>query len=117
MVIANAGQMASQSLQAIQRSSPEGYRRRACSPRNRGEIGPFSNGYMIVYGALKNCSKQQYIPRIISISKKYLPALSSADSPWSHAGLWPTLNPCGRPLEGVDGASSLNFWEVEKAAL
>lgn len=32
---------ASQSLQAMQRSSPEGYRRRACSPRNRGEMGPY----------------------------------------------------------------------------
>jgi hypothetical protein len=31
---------ASQSLQAMHRSSPEGYRRRACSPRNRGEMGP-----------------------------------------------------------------------------
>lgn len=31
---------ASHSLQAMQRSSPEGYRRRACSPRNRGEMGP-----------------------------------------------------------------------------
>jgi hypothetical protein len=27
-------------LQAMQRSSPVGYRRRACSPRNRGEMGP-----------------------------------------------------------------------------
>lgn len=31
---------ASQSLQAMHRSSPDGYRRRACSPLNRGEIGP-----------------------------------------------------------------------------
>ena len=49
MVMANAGQMASQSLHAIHRSSPEGYLRRACSPRKRGEMGPFSKGYMIVY--------------------------------------------------------------------
>jgi hypothetical protein len=35
------GRTASQSLQAMQRSSPEGYRLRACSPRNRGEIGPY----------------------------------------------------------------------------
>lgn len=35
---------ASQSLQAMQRSSPEGYRRRACSPRNRGEMGPYIKG-------------------------------------------------------------------------
>lgn len=32
---------ASQSLQAMHRSSPEGYRLRACSPRNRGEMGPY----------------------------------------------------------------------------
>jgi len=32
---------ASQSLHAIQRSSPEGYLRRACSPLKRGEIGPY----------------------------------------------------------------------------
>ena len=39
-----AGQTASQSLQAMQRSSPDGYRRSACSPRKRGLSGPFSNG-------------------------------------------------------------------------
>jgi hypothetical protein len=44
MVIACAGQIASHNLQAMQRSSPFGYRRKACSPRKRGEIGPFSNG-------------------------------------------------------------------------
>lgn len=44
IVIACAGQMASQSLHAMQRSSPVGYRRSACSPRKRGEIGPFSKG-------------------------------------------------------------------------
>jgi hypothetical protein len=49
IVIASAGQMASQSLHAMHRSSPVGYRLNACSPRNLGEIGPFSNGYMIVY--------------------------------------------------------------------
>lgn len=67
MVIAWAGQIASQSLHAaggadvspcmrgarqsyipMQRSSPLGYRRRACSPRKRGDRGPFSNGYIIV---------------------------------------------------------------------
>lgn len=42
--MACAGQMASHSLQAMQRSSPDGYRRRACSPRKRGEMGPFSKG-------------------------------------------------------------------------
>lgn len=36
------------------------------------------------YGGLKNCSSETYMPRNISMSKKYLPALSSADSPSSH---------------------------------
>lgn len=31
---------ASQSLHAMQRSSPDGYLRRACSPLKRGEMGP-----------------------------------------------------------------------------
>lgn len=35
---------ASQSLHAMQRSSPVGYRRSTCSPLKRGLIGPFSNG-------------------------------------------------------------------------
>ena len=35
---------ASQSLQAMQRSSPVGYRRSTCSPRKRVLMGPFSNG-------------------------------------------------------------------------
>jgi hypothetical protein len=35
---------ASQSLQAMHRSSPVGYRRSACSPLNRGLIAPFSKG-------------------------------------------------------------------------
>lgn len=39
-----AGHIASHSLHAIQRSSPDGYRRRACSPRKRELSGPFSNG-------------------------------------------------------------------------
>lgn len=34
IVIANAGQITSQSLQAMHRSSPEGYLRNKCSPRN-----------------------------------------------------------------------------------
>lgn len=44
IVIALAGQIASHSLQAIHLSSPVGYRLKACSPRNLGEIGPFSKG-------------------------------------------------------------------------
>ena len=39
-----AGQTASHSLQAIHLSSPDGYLRNACSPRNRGLRGPFSKG-------------------------------------------------------------------------
>ena len=31
---------ASQSLQAIHLSSPDGYRRNACSPLKRGDMGP-----------------------------------------------------------------------------
>lgn len=46
----------------MQRSSPEGYRRSACSPLKRGEIGPFSNGYMMVYGGRKICSKTTQKP-------------------------------------------------------
>ena len=45
IVIAIAGQTASHILQAIQRSSPFGYRRSACKPRKRGDIGVFSSGY------------------------------------------------------------------------
>jgi hypothetical protein len=48
IVMACAGQMASHSLHAMQRSSPDGYLLSACSPRKRGDIGPFSNGYMMV---------------------------------------------------------------------
>ncbi|WAR03463.1 PDIP2-like protein [Mya arenaria] len=40
-----AGQTASQSLQAMHLSSPDGYLRKACSPRNRGLSGAFSNGW------------------------------------------------------------------------
>lgn len=48
IVIAWAGQIASQSLQAIHLSSPVAYLLNACSPLNRGDSGPFSNGYMMV---------------------------------------------------------------------
>ena len=44
IVMACAGHMASQSLQAIHLSSPDGYRLKACSPRNLGLSGPFSKG-------------------------------------------------------------------------
>lgn len=79
IVMAWAGQIASHSLQAgkkvtwrgkacrrsdipIHRSSPLGYRRRACSPRKRGESGPFSNGYIMVYGGRKKFSSTIHIP-------------------------------------------------------
>lgn len=80
IVIAWAGQMASHNLQAdfkarysgqdrvvlrnvpMHRSSPLGYRRRACSPRKRGDRGPFSNGYMMVYGGRKKFSSTIHIP-------------------------------------------------------
>ena len=32
------------------------------------------------YGGLKNCSNTTYMPRIISVSRKYFPALSMTDS-------------------------------------
>src|SRR5215210_7122403 len=59
MVIASAGQTASHSLQAMQRSSPFSYRRRACRPRKRGDSGVFSSG---------NCT-------VILRAKKYLPVM------------------------------------------
>jgi hypothetical protein len=81
IVIACAGHIASHNLQAskhdkkiqhaanyarvpIQRSSPLGYLRKACSPRKRGDSGPFSNGYIIVYGGLKNCSSTIHMPGV-----------------------------------------------------
>src|SRR5687768_7537665 len=48
MVIAAAGHTASHSLQAMQRSSPLGYRRSACRPRKRTDCGAFSSGYSSV---------------------------------------------------------------------
>jgi len=93
--------MASHSLQAIyqlfsrlpanssspiHRSSPLGYRRSACSPRNRGERGPFSNGYMIVYGGLKNCSSTIHIPGHQYCRSIAYHSLAAED-------LWPELTP------------------------
>ena len=43
-------------------SSPVGYRRSACSPRKRGLRGPFSKGYMIVYGGRKKFSRTIHMP-------------------------------------------------------
>ena len=44
IVIAWAGQTASHNLHAIHLSSPLGYLLKACSPRKRGLIFPFSKG-------------------------------------------------------------------------
>jgi hypothetical protein len=44
-----------------------------CRPANRS-----------TYGGRKNCSSDTYMPRNISMSKKYLPARSNAPSPSSH---------------------------------
>src|SRR5207342_751260 len=57
MVIASAGHTASHSLQAMQRSSPLGYRRSACRPRKRGDCGVFSIGYISVY-----LGRNRYVP-------------------------------------------------------
>lgn len=64
----------------------------------------------MVYGGLKNCSIQTYIPRNISVMRKYFPALSSADSPWSHAGLWPTRNPAGGALVPPVATGEARCW-------
>ena len=52
MILTCAGQIASHNLQAMHRSSPDGYLLSACSPLNLGLSGPFSNGYLIVAGSL-----------------------------------------------------------------
>jgi hypothetical protein len=51
----------------MHRSSPLGYRRNACSPRKRGERGPFSKGYLIVYGGRKKFSMTIHMPRIFQV--------------------------------------------------
>ena len=53
------------------------------------------------YGGRKNCSSDTYMPRNISMSKKYLPALSSADSPSSHFFGRGNRNPGGGGPAGV----------------
>jgi hypothetical protein len=53
------------------------------------------------YGGLKNCSSDTYMPRNISMSKKYLPALSSEDSPSSHFFGGGNRNPGGGGPAGV----------------
>src|SRR5258708_37530068 len=70
MVIASAGQTASHSLQAMQRSSPLGYRRSACSPRKRGLIGVFSSGYITVILRAKRWRPVRRMPLKSSASMK-----------------------------------------------
>lgn len=53
------------------------------------------------YGGLKNCSSDTYMPRNISMSKKYLPALSRAESPSSHFFWRGNRNPGGGGPAGV----------------
>ena len=47
-------------------------------------LGEQEEQQLSTYGGLKNCSSETYMPRNISMSKKYLPALSNAESPSSH---------------------------------
>ena len=72
MVIAIAGQTASHNLHAIQRSSPFGYRRKACNPRNRGDCGVFSSGKCTVIFGLNRYRPVTAIPFNSSNNKKVL---------------------------------------------
>ena len=57
---------------------------------------------MRTHGGLKNCSNTTYIPRIISLKRKYLPAWSSADSLFSsHLSGFGNRNPAGGGPDGV----------------
>lgn len=49
----------------------------------------------MVYGALKNCSSTTYIPRAISLIRKYFAALSREDPPSSQVSWRPTRKPVG----------------------
>jgi|SRR5690242_15148047 len=59
------------------------------------------------YGGLKNCSSETYMPRNISMSRKYLPALSSADSPSSHFFWRGNRKPGGGGPAGVAARGSV----------
>ncbi len=59
------------------------------------------------HGGLKNCSSDTYMPRNISMSKKYLPALSSALSPSSHFFWRGNRNPGGGGPAGVAARASV----------
>src|SRR3569623_1462151 len=70
MVIASAGHTASHSLQAMQRSSPLGYRRSACRPRNRGDCGVFSSGNCTVILRANRWRPVSIMPRRSSIRSR-----------------------------------------------
>lgn len=54
------------------------------------------------HGGLKYCSSTTYIPRTISLNKKYFPALSNDDSLlWSHRSGFGSLKFAGGGPEGV----------------
>lgn len=56
----------------------------------------------MVYGGRKNCSSTTYMPRSISVRRKYLPALSRADSlPSSQRSFRGSRNPWGGGPAGV----------------
>lgn len=56
----------------------------------------------MVYGGRKNCSNTTYIPRAISVKRKYFPALSSEDSLLSsHLSGFGNRKPGGGGPEGV----------------
>ena len=56
----------------------------------------------VPYGALKNCSSTTYMPLIISVMRKYLPALSNVLSlPSSHRSGRGNRKPCGGGPLGV----------------
>lgn len=68
----------------------------------------------VTYGGRKNCSSDTYMPRNISMSKKYLPARSNAPSPSSHFFGLGNLKPGGG---GPAGVASLNALEENMAAV
>src|SRR3989442_6249114 len=76
----------------MQRSSPFGYRRRACSPRKRGLIGVFSSGNCTVILRLKRWRPVSAMPFASSTSRKVLKnsrILSITKSPYVPGRLHP----------------------------
>lgn len=67
-----------------------------------------------MYGGRKNCSRTTYMPRSISVRRKYLPALSREDSlPSSQRSLRARRKPWGGGPAGV----AKRCVEVEKVAI